>query len=192
MAFAISSVFAFFLFASLAATQKSYQQKPNDEPKVFNDVQNGCDLINCTDGRTCRIRVMLVKLGNRNFEKFDFPKCITNETELNMNTDNDGNAHIVPNGPGCQMIQCAVGYQCQVRISISKLGNLPYAQLIGTFPQCVGPNVSFQSSSSTIENGPGCDQLPTKCDEGTKCVTAVGIAKYGNLPWSQGFSPFCT
>ncbi|KAL3087211.1 hypothetical protein niasHS_009091 [Heterodera schachtii] len=72
-----------------------------------------------------------------------------------MNTDNDGNAHIVPNGPGCKMIKCSVGYQCQVRISISKLGNLPYAQSIGTFPQCAGPNVSFQSSSSTIENGPG-------------------------------------
>uniref|UniRef100_A0A914HL74 Uncharacterized protein n=1 Tax=Globodera rostochiensis TaxID=31243 RepID=A0A914HL74_GLORO len=40
----------------------------------------------------------------------------------------------------CKKIQCADGFQCQVRISISKLGDLPYDQSIGTFPQCVSLN----------------------------------------------------
>ncbi|KAI3408585.1 hypothetical protein GPALN_010199 [Globodera pallida] len=164
---------------------------PNDNPIVYEGVNNGCALIKCSNNRKCGIRVGVAKFGNRQFEQFDFPKCVTNQDELNRNTEDDGNAKIVLNGPGCKLIQCADGYQCQVRISISKLGDLPYAQSIGTFPQCVSSNGTFESSSKIIKAGPGCDKLPTACEAGTECVTAVGIAKYGNLPWSHFFSPFC-
>ncbi|KAL3121560.1 hypothetical protein niasHT_009037 [Heterodera trifolii] len=165
----------------------------NDEPNEYDCLKKGCDLIKCPNDKMCGYFVGIAKLGKGPFEKNEYPKCVSDPSELNVTTPNDGNAHIEVDGPGCKSVGCAEGFQCQVRITIDKHGNRPYAQIIGGFPQCVNATGgSFQEPNSVIVGGPGCDQLPSPCPAGTKCVTIVGIAKYGKYPWAQFFEPVCT
>uniref|UniRef100_A0A914GVQ5 EB domain-containing protein n=1 Tax=Globodera rostochiensis TaxID=31243 RepID=A0A914GVQ5_GLORO len=151
-----------------------------------------CDLITCPAGTTCGIFNGIASLGNEPFEPFQFPKCVSNPLDLSRNTEQNGNVQNIVNGPGCNcgMTQCAVGFQCQVESSIVKLGSRPFAQIIGGSPQCVANGGSLQNPLTVISGGPGCDQLPA-CLAGTTCVTASGIAKYGNLQSAQFFWPFC-
>lgn len=60
-----------------------------------------CELIKCTDGTFCSVRSKgtIAKIGDRPFEQYLFPKCVRNEQELEMNIENDGNAHIEVGGP---------------------------------------------------------------------------------------------
>ncbi|KAL3080571.1 hypothetical protein niasHS_013765 [Heterodera schachtii] len=163
-----------------------------DEATVFANENNGCDLITCPAGRTCGTLIGFARLGDGPFEPFHYPKCVSNPLELTRNTERNGNEQILTNGPGCNCgtTQCAAGFQCQVRSSIVKLGNRPFAQIIGGFPQCVGNYSTYQNPFTIVPYGPGCAEIPA-CLEGTTCVTAVGIAKYGNLQWAQFFWPFC-
>ncbi|KAL3122283.1 hypothetical protein niasHT_008597 [Heterodera trifolii] len=134
-------------------------QTCTDEATVFANENNGCDLITCPVGRTCGILIGIARLGTGPFEPFLYPKCVSNPLELTRNTEQNGNEQILTNGPGCNCgtTQCAAGFQCQVRSSIVKLGNRPFAQIIGGFPQCVGNYSTYQNPFTIVPYGPGLD-----------------------------------
>lgn len=48
----------------------------------------------------CGYFVGIAKLGKGPFEKNEYPKCVSDPSELNVTTPNDGNAHIEVDGPG--------------------------------------------------------------------------------------------
>uniref|UniRef100_A0A914HZZ8 Secreted protein n=1 Tax=Globodera rostochiensis TaxID=31243 RepID=A0A914HZZ8_GLORO len=167
-------------------------KKHKDKLIVYHNVTDGCSLIKCSNGSACAIRTGMASLGNGMFEHFEYPKCIMDPYQLSHNTDPDGNSHIKKNGPGCNLVKCAEvdGFYCHVRISVSKLGNRPYAQVLGGFPQCVHSSKAYDESTNIVmEGGPGCDKI--QCFNGEKCKVSVGIAKYGNSKWSQFFWPYC-
>uniref|UniRef100_A0A914GSA7 EB domain-containing protein n=1 Tax=Globodera rostochiensis TaxID=31243 RepID=A0A914GSA7_GLORO len=115
---------------------------------------------------------------------------------------------------GCDLITCPAGTTCGIFNGIASLGNGPFEPF--QFPKCVSNpldlsrNTEQNGNVQNIVNGPGCncgmtqcavgfqcqvessicDQLPA-CLAGTTCVTASGIAKYGNLQSAQFFWPFC-
>uniref|UniRef100_A0A183C9S4 DUF4789 domain-containing protein n=1 Tax=Globodera pallida TaxID=36090 RepID=A0A183C9S4_GLOPA len=170
----------------------SKKPKAKADLKVYDRVKDGCSLIKCSHPSACNIQTGMASLGNEMFEEFKYPKCTTDPYQLIHNTDPDGNSQIVKNGPGCNLVKCAEveGFSCYVRIFVSKLGNRPYAQVLGGFPQCVHSSKAYDESTNIImEGGPGCDKI--QCFNGEKCKVSVGIAKYGNSKWSQFFWPYC-
>jgi len=191
-AFTILALGAIIAVIIIAAPNFADNQQKNNKPPPAPQ-KDGCQLIaNCTAGTYCAIQNATVKYGSRPFENYLYPKCVSSPEEVDENAENDGNQHVVRDGPGCNLLKCdsADGYSCYANVLVMKIGNMPYATAIYGWPECLLKGGNPAVVPTIIDNGPGCDQIVCKSRD-QKCVTWTFVGKYGSLPYAQTMWPIC-